>query len=524
MTKASAWDRFLLTVAPGWALDRLRKRAAADLMLRHYEAAQPGRRTQGWQRNAGDADVNIRAALLELRMHARDLIRNNGWARRGQRIIANNTVGWGLRPKPISPDQAVAAKAAQLWKAWASTTECESESRHTFYGIQHLAMKALVSDGEVLLRRRWRRPTDALTIPLQLQIMEADYLDHAKNLLGDGSTGPTIQGIEFDLIGRRSAYWLFEQHPGSGRNTNVSRRIPAEEVIHLYYTERPGQSRGISWFGAAIAPLKDFDQYEDATLMRQMIAACFAAFVTDTDGLGSPLGDQDIGNPLVEKFEPGMITQLPPGRSVTFANPPGVNDSTFDVRTLRRIAATLGVTYEDLTGDYSQVNFSSARMARLSHWANINDWRENMLIPLLCDGVWQWAMQAAQVAGELPAGDAPSAEWTAPPMPMIEPDKEGLAYSRLIRNGLMTHAEAIREQGGDPDAHWPEYAAGLKKLDELGIVLDSDPRLTTASGQEQASETADKAPEPAAPAPAPKAPPKRDDEIDIDISDLEVLQ
>jgi capsid protein len=46
---------------------------------------------------------------------------------------------------------------------------------------------------------------------------------------------------------------------------NPSRRIPAEDVIHLFYAERPGQSRGISWFGSAIVPLKDLDEYEDAT-------------------------------------------------------------------------------------------------------------------------------------------------------------------------------------------------------------------------------------------------------------------
>lgn len=70
-------------------------------------------------------------------------------------------------------------------------------------------------------------------------------------------------------------------------------------------------------------------------------------------------------------------------------------------------------------------------------------------------------------------------------MPMIEPDKEALAYSRMIRNGVMTLGEALREQGRDPDEHLEEYAATNKKLDALGIVLDSDPRQTTAAGQAQ---------------------------------------
>lgn len=513
--KVSKWDRALLRVAPGWGLKRMQKRAAAEMLIRHYEAAQPGRRTQGWQRNAGDADVNLRGAAIELRMHARDLIRNNGWARRAQRIIANNTIGWGLRPKPVGDDPKAALIASKLWKAWAGTIECESEGRHTFYGIQKLVMKALVADGEALVRRRWRRPTDGLTIPMQLQVLEADYLDTGKNFDTQDSSGPTIQGIEFDAIGRRSAYWLFDQHPGSGRNTRASKRVPASEIIHVYYTERPGQSRGVSWYGAAIAPLKDFDQYEDATLMRQMIAACFAAFVTDLDGSAPPLGDQDIGNPLVEKFEPGMITQLPPGKQVLFANPPVVNDSTFDVRTLRRIAATFGVMYEELTGDYSQVNFSSARMARISHWENVSDWRDGMIIPLLCDGVWAWAMEAASVAGLIPDSAAEmGAEWTYPPMPMIEPDKEGLAIQRLVRVGAKTPSEMVREQGEDPEAHWAEYAEDMKTLDRLGIKLDSDVRAVSQAGQEQVSLSADDTEEP----PAEKKPPAPKHNLFVDLA------
>jgi capsid protein len=107
------------------------------------------------------------------------------------------------------------------------------------------------------------------------------------------------------------------------------------------------------------------------------------------------------------------------------------------------------VTYEELTGDYSQVNFSSARMARIAHWANVTEWREHMLIPQLCNGVWRWAMELARTA--LKTGRrVPVAEWAAPPMPILEPDKEGLAYQRLVRIGAMTWPQMVRELGYDP--------------------------------------------------------------------------
>lgn len=485
--KQSFWDRLALSIAPTWGMNRLKSRIIADALTstskRGYEIAQPGRRTSGWQRSASDADVQIRAALLEARMHSRELIRNNSWARRAQRVIANNAVGWGIVPKATGVPDDVAKKALAIWNKWAGTTECESEGRHTFYGIQHLAMKTIVESGEVLLRRRPRQVKDSLSIPLQIQVLEPDFLDHAKTFFGEEGKGPTIMGVEFDLIGRRTAYWLFDTHPGSGRNVQASHRVPASEVAHVYYTERPGQSRGISWLVTAIITLKDFDEYEDATLMRQKIAAAFAGFVVDLDGSGPGIGDPDSTDTELETFGPGEIQYLPPGKTVTFNNPPQTADDSFSNRNLRRVAAGLSIPFEDLTGDYSQVNYSSARMSRIAHWASVRDWQFNMLIPLLCQVVWGWAMDAAVGAGELTI--APTADWTTPPIPMIEPDKEGLAYQRLVRNGTMTFSEMVREQGGDPKAHFEAYAADLKMLDDLKIKLDSDVRAVSQAGLTQ---------------------------------------
>jgi lambda family phage portal protein len=486
------WDRVLLAIAPKFALERLRARATVDSLARHFEAAQPGRRTDGWHRDALDADFVLRAAARELRNHARDLIRNNGYARRAVATIANGAAGWGVQPSAVDADPAVNAKAAALWTGWAETTECESDNRATFSGIQRLVMRALVSDGEVFLRRRPRRVADGLTIPLQLQVLEADYLVTTLNTLDSQAGGPIVQGIEFDQLGRRAAYWLWSVHPGSGRNASAPKRIDASEILHVYDVERPGQSRGVSWFGAAIVNLRDLDEYEDAELVKQKIAACFAAFVTDTDGVGQYLGGaDDAGDEGVEKFEPGMIHHLPPGREVSIANPPGLTSDALPTRTLRKIAAALGITYEDLTGDYSQVNFSSARMGRLAYQGNVQHWQYDLLIPLLCAPVWQWAMEAAVAAGELPY--VPAAEWTPPALPLLEPDKEGLAYQRLVRVGAMTVSQMIREQGRDPAHHLAEYARDLKALDAAGIVLDADARKVTAAGQAQPPE--DPAPE-----------------------------
>jgi capsid protein len=121
-------------------------------------------------------------------------------------------------------------------------------------------------------------------------------------------------------------------------------------------------------------------------------------------------------------------------------------------------------------------------MSRLRFWARVNDWRWNLLIPQFCVPVWSWAMEAAEVMG-LPTVE--KNEWTAPPLPMIEPDKEGLAIQRNIRTGITTLPESIRERGYNPEQFLDELQASFEDLDRRGLVLDCDPRKMTQQGQMQ---------------------------------------
>lgn len=498
------WDRFLVGIAPGWGQRRIEARARVQLAARHYEAAQGGRRTSGWQRSLTDANAANRPALNTLRELSRDLRRNNGWAKRAIQTIVNSTVGWGIMPKPkAGRSRARSTTAIEMWNEWAESTECDFEGRLNFYGLQRLAMETIAESGEVIILRQ---PSPDLAIPMRLHVLEPDYLDANRNGVTEQGN-PIIDGVEFDKLGRRVAYWLFGAHPGARLVTTKlkfgSMRVPADRVLHVYRVDRPGQVRGVPWLASAISRIKDLDDFEDAELMQQKVAACFGAFVTDMEASGTAIGKPDDSDSHLEQLEPGHIAYLPPGKTVTFAQPPRVQDSAFSTRALRRIAVSVGVPYEELTGDYSQVNYSSARMARLSHFANITEWREHMLIPQMCAGVWRWAMEHAQVLEDWP--EVPLAQWAAPPMPILEPDKEGLAYLRLVRIGAMTWGQMVRELGYDPTEQLAEIQAMNKELDARGIVLDIDPRKMTSAGQQQqlsapADDTADAADDVADPA------------------------
>jgi lambda family phage portal protein len=476
MAKTPAFDRFLLSVAPVWA----EKRARARLRARHFEAAELGRRTSEWPRRGTDVNTAAASSLGPLRYLARDLDRNNAWAKNGVRCITRNVVGTGFVPKPVG---GWAGNLRETWRRWAETTECDVDGRLTLAGLAKLAARTMVISGEVLIRRRWRLPQDGLSLPLQLQVLEPDYIDTSRTGFIGPSGGPVIQGVEFDKLGRRAAYWLFPAHPGSNLTPGASKRYPAEDFAHIFETERPGQVRAASWLASVIVSLRDFDEYEDAVLVAQKVAASFAAFRTggeDMPALGPDGTDPRSGAP-VETIEPGSIIDLAPGQDVKFSTPPTVQNLDFSARTLRRIAAGLGVTYEDLTGDFSQVNFSSARMARLGHWANVYDWQWNTMVPQFCDVVWGWAMEAAQTDGLI--SDPPAATWTAQPMSLTDPDKEARANVIRMRSGQASLPQVLRELGIDEEEHLEEIAETNARLDKLGIWLDSDPRRVSQSGQ-----------------------------------------
>lgn len=479
MAPRTPWlDRAIGYVSPVTALRRKRARLALDA-VRHYEAASVGRRTQGWYRTATDANTAIGPSLAKLRDAVRDLVRNNPYAESALTTIADQAVSWGL----------VAVEGAKhpAWVAWSTSTDCDADGRNDLAGLQKLVIRTTVESGECLVRRRLRRVEDGFALPLQLQILEPDFLDTTKDAASLPGGGVVVQGVEFDAIGRRVAYHLYRSHPGSalsmtGSTFAGSVRVPASEIRHLFKSSRPGQVRGPSWFAPVLLKAKDLDELDDATLMTQKVAALLSLVTTDTTGDTPGLGTvDDSATPGTDSLEPGMVLNLPAGREVHVVTPPTTSNYDVYAKTqLRAIATGLGVTYEDLTGDYTELSFSAARMSRLRQLARIEDWRWRLLVPQFLNPVWAWAMEASELLG---LQVTRTTEWTAPPLPMIEPDKEGLAIMRNIRTGITTWSEEIRARGYNVDQFRDEMQADFAEMDRRGLVLDCDPRRLTQAGQ-----------------------------------------
>lgn len=481
-------DRVIGWISPGWAARRERARLLRKQLERargYYDGATTGRRGASFRTKDADPNVIARQTLSRLRSRSRDMVRNNPYARRAVQAIVSNTVGSGITPQ-FSRDGERHERLEQLKKACLETREIDADGRHTYKGLLSTAWHAVVESGEILIRRRRRRMSDGLHCPVQFQLLEPDFLDTSK----DGPTesgGRIIQGVEFDAIGRRRAYWLYDEHPGSRRMSLKSRPIPARDIIHAYRVDRPGQVRGIPWGAPALLRLADFDEYEDAQLVRQKVAACFAAFVEEPyGGAMPPTGVEEEDGQLIDSLEPGIVERLPPGSNVKFGDPPTVTDYEEYARvTLRAIAAAFGISYEAMTGDLKGVSFSAGRMGHLEFQRNIDRWQKLIVIPQICQPLMQWFLEAAELVGYQVEGV--QVQHVPPRREMIDPTKETPATTEAIRSGQKTLSQVILEQSGrDPKEHLEELAEDLELARELGLELSSDPASdTTGGGGEQ---------------------------------------
>jgi lambda family phage portal protein len=447
------------------------RRLRQTLRQRAYEAADKGRRTQAFRmaRSTG-ANLEIAGGLVTLRNRSRHMVRNNGWAKRAVEAIVKHTIGDGIQPAPVGKLDDI-KRVRTIWNEWAGSTQCDWTGKTNFYGLQELAMRAVVEGGDCIVIKRFAKPNNADALPLKLQLLEGDCIDHTVN--GTNERGYAIMGVQFNKEGMLAGYWIYPHHPSetfvSIGTATQSNFVPAADVLHAFEILRIGQVRGIPFGVSAFMKMSDFGDYEDAQLMKQKVAACFAMFVS-----GSTPTNADEDKDRLVKIEPGTIEYLNEGEQIEFtapSQPPSSDYDAYSARLLQGIAAAYGITYEMLTMDYSKVNFTSGRMAKIDVTQNFKSWQYNMIVPQICAPVWQWFCDSCVVAGKLQK--AVPADWTAPRVQQLDPVKETTAQANRIRGGLSTISETIREMGREPEEFFNEYAQDVERIKKLGISIET---------------------------------------------------
>jgi len=441
-------------------------------LQRAYEAASP-RDTWRPRRAGASANADHQADARTLRVKARALVQNVPYIWAGMDGLVAATVGEGIIPRPTGPEK---DRLSKLLKDWIKV--CDADGRFDFFGMTKAAYWAMEQDGEVLVRKRTRRASDGLPVPLQLQLLEIDWLDSART--GTFNGNQIVNGIEYDMLGAVAAYYLWDQHPGEiavARGRSQSQRVPANQIIHLFNPSRPGQGRGFSRLSPVIPRVRDLQLYEDAELARKNLESRLSVLASgDMNSMDNPAAmgggaeQQDGGVRDLGELGGGAIFGMPNGMSFTVVEPKAAPGYVEYVKfALHLIASGMGVPYHLLTGDMSAVNFSSARVRILDFRRAVSQMQWLTLIPKLLVPIYDAFVEHAYLAGLIRTPDK-AVDFSPPKWDYVNPKQDVEADLAEIGGGLSSFSEKLRQRGYDPDVVFAELKGDIDKLKEMGIL------------------------------------------------------
>lgn len=483
---------------------------ARRVPARAYAGAAAGRLLNDWAAPQSSGDSEIFGSLRLLRSRARQIIRDYDFVRGGIRSLVNNVIGRdGVRLQMQVPMLRGGGKLAtsvndsietEFW-AWGRVGNCDVTGKLSWSALQRLIFWQIVEAGEVLVRRINTRAFGSSKYPFALELIEADLLAEDHNVALDN--GRQIRmGVELDEWGRPVAYWLHPRHPGDyqfaakARTVDRLRRIPAEEIRHIFIADRIGQTRGVPWLAATMTRVRQTQGFEEAEVIAARVQACSMGFIESPAGdypADDETGDAGDGLPTMN-LEPGVMERLAPGEKVSFNNPtrPAGNYDPFVRAQLRGMAAGLGVTYEDLSGDYSQSNYSSSRMALMNsrdHYRTMQGWiveqlHEWIFPAWLAEAVAWGAINLADYRNNAARYER-AAVWRPRGWDWIDPRVDCDTAIKSIRAGITTLRDVVESKGGDIEETLRARKTEQEMIADLGLSLDSDPDKFTIQGQAQ---------------------------------------
>lgn len=452
---------------------------SAPLRRRSYEGAATGRRASGIG-SMSNVHGAAQAARVPLMVRARHLEANNAHAAAGVTAWVSAIVGTGIKPQSSHPVPALRLALNSRWTAW--TDEADADGLGDAYALQALMVRRMIVDGEAFAL------TMATAAGLRVRVIAPEQVDASLTcLLANG--GRIISGVEFDAAGVRVAYHIFKEQPGLGLGVRLTPvRVPAEDVIHLFRQDFPGQVRGLSWFAPVLMRLADLDEWHGAQLTRQKVGALHTGFVTSMDA-GVPYPTEAQGDIAIGGLEPGAMVVLPPGKDVRFSEPPAISDeaNAFGKITLHEIAAGLGLPYE-VFGDLSSVNYSSIRAGLVEWHRRIEMIQHSTVAFQALRPMWRrWAaleVLSGRIGGTVE--EALACTWITPKRQWVDPSKDVAAEIAAIGAGLMSRREAVAARGLDIEEMDSEIATDQARAQALGLSFSLPPGGAPSSEMEAA--------------------------------------
>ena len=442
---------------------------------------------------------------MKLVGRARDVCRNNSYGKAGLRVLRQNIVGeQGIRlqmqvtTEKGELDEDTNTVIEQAWEKFTEHQNIDTAERKDFRSLCESALNALVTDGEFFFRKHKKgmygvqiQEIDALRIPPS----ETNRYKYNKKgqIYKNGIifAKSTDKALYYCLNEDRVNYYemIPDQH---------MEKIAAKYMLHGMVSESTGQVRGIPLGQTASETLYMVAQYQQAALQNAEIGARKLGFFKQTseqppptapvlDENGDPMRDAD-GNIILKNaldgvkisMKSGTINSLPQGIDFTEWSPeyPNQEFEAFTKSMLRGAAVGFAVPYADLSGDLSDVNYSSMRQGALEIRENYRILQGLLIRYLIKPLFLEWLVtqlmrETLIVNGRaltlMAIGRLNKPVFNAKRWAWIDPRAEAIANQIAIKSGLKAPSQIIKEMGGDPEEVWKSIKQDIEVMDGLGL-------------------------------------------------------
>ncbi len=469
---------------------RRRSGAGAGLnAVRMMMSGEVNRLTGDWPTTPVPADWIVQRFQRALVARSREQAHNNDFMKAYLRLKRLNIVGpSGIVLQSLAklaggkPDIEGRMAVEDAFADWGLRQNCDVAGKLSWPAMQRMCVESAARDGEFFVRIvTGRRNGGKYHFCLQLLDPQRCPVDMDRADLPDGAF--IRHGIEFNAYGRPLAYYFRDDsaersgvaYSYSGRSYM---RVPADEIIHGFIPELPGQKRGFPWMATGLFRAKQTSAMEDAAVVNARVGAAKMGFVQFKEGSG-PEWDEDEGLEL--DAEAGAFPVLPSGAEFKEFNPqyPSGEFAPFVKQMLRGFSAGGGVSYPSLSQDLEGVNFSSIRHGELDARETYKE-QQAWLIDELCRVVFPLWLRFALLtdnvvteSGVVLRIDRMSRlqpqEWQGRRWTWIDPSADSAAAESTKNNLLASPGALIRESGKDPSQVWREVGEDIAAMRAAGI-------------------------------------------------------
>lgn len=459
-----------------------------------YEGATAAPRGIGWQSPSVGPNAAVGASGALLRNRSRAGYRNSCLLRSAINKNVTAEAGKGVTILSISANDEVRETLNALWKE--TSHQLDPWGDQSFGGLVQQIVRARRTSGEVFIKRAPVRLGMGLKVPLQIDVLEADFCPmHLNRRLDNGNR--IRQGVEFK--GRKKvAFWFFKCHPGDGPSQELDStaliRVPARDVIHHYHSTRPGQIRGEPETAAALLKDKTFSDYSDAELRRKETRAGFTGFLyRESFGDDDYEFDPATGKPLYADSEAPQQTEVVQGGTVLRGvageklqlfdgDNTGSGFSDFVKWQAQQLAAALEIPYPLLTGDWNGLSDRTIRAILNEYRRGIIADQTNLLGFQVCFKVWRWFVDTCVMVGLIPSAGFAENPWAFYALDIrpdawrhLHPEQDVRAGQMAINNLFSNPEKEAAERGADLDENMKATARTVRKWREALIAEGLDP-------------------------------------------------